>query len=68
MRIACTALSIVPWAVTRITAMVCACSANWPSNSSPPMRGILRSVITIEGDHCVAFSSPSAPSHAVSTR
>ena len=48
--------------------MVAACSARRPSNSIPPMRGILRSVITIEGDHCVAFSSPSAPSRAVSTR
>ena len=45
-----------------------ACSAKMPSSSIPPMRGIFRSVITIDGDHCVAFSSPSAPSRAVSTR
>src|SRR5579863_7888539 len=32
------------------------------------MRGIFRSVITIEGAHCVALSNPSAPSLAVSTR
>src|SRR5438477_6875648 len=34
----------------------------------PPIRGILRSVMTIEGAHWLAFSSPSAPSRAVSTR
>src|SRR6202167_1882471 len=34
----------------------------------PPMRGILRSVITIEGTHCAAFSRPSTPSRAVSAR
>src|ERR1700730_10290858 len=32
------------------------------------MRGILRSVMTIDGVHCVALSNPSAPSRAVSTR
>src|SRR5436305_10784769 len=32
------------------------------------MRGILRSLITMDGDHCVAFSRPSAPARAVSTR
>ena len=68
MRMACTALSMVPWAVTRITAIVVACSARCPSSSMPPMRGIFRSVMTIEGDHCVALSRPSAPSRAVSTR
>src|SRR5690348_11621234 len=59
---------MVPCAVTRMTAIVCACSARCPSNSIPPMRGILRSVMTIEGPHWVAFSRPSAPSRAVSTR
>src|SRR5580704_17085175 len=68
MRMACTALSMVPWAVTRMTATSALCSARRPSSSMPPMRGILRSVITIDGDHWVAFSSPSAPSRAVSTR
>src|SRR5580693_2762505 len=34
----------------------------------PPMRGILRSVITMEGTQCAAFSRPSTPSRAVSAR
>src|ERR1039458_9243778 len=32
------------------------------------MRGILRSVTTIDGVHCAAFSRPSSPSRAVSAR
>src|SRR5581483_10021863 len=68
MRIACTALSMVPWAVTTMTAMVWASLAIRSSNSSPLMRGILRSVTTMEGDQAVTFSNPSAPSRAVSAR
>ena len=32
------------------------------------MRGIFKSVTTIEGDHCAILSQPSTPSAAVSTR
>src|SRR6266550_4345971 len=68
MRIACTALSIVPWAVTNTTAIVCVCPAIRSSSSMPPMRGILRSVRTIEGDQLTIFSQPSCPSAALSVR
>ena len=55
---ACTALSIVPCAVTTITASVeRKCAASCSSNSMPVMRGIFRSVTTMAGDHSVAFSS-----------
>ena len=58
MRMACTALSIVPWAVTTNTAMVRESLARFSSSSNPPMRGIFMSVTTMDGDQAATFSSP----------
>ena len=68
MRIASTALSIDPWAVSITTATRCGSSAMRLSSSIPSIRGIFRSVTTIAGAHCCTRSRPSTPSAAPSAR
>ena len=68
MRIASTADSMEPWAVSMTTTTRWSTSRMRDNSSMPSMRGIFRSVTTMPGDHWRTRSRPSTPSAAESAR